>query len=186
MSLLAELNPGQIGLVVGPRAERTMMLELSAHLALRGPVRVLDGGNSYNALYVARYIRRHTAQLNEMLNRITVARAFTCYQVVSLLQQTAVSPHPTLILDLLSTFYDESVDLREAHRLLREAVSQLHRLRRLAPVIISLRPTPPHQTDRAGLSQPLEKIADHFLIWEPVETAVYQPLLFQGQHKHNG
>ena len=54
MSLLPHLNPGQIGLVIGPRAERTMMLELSAQLALRGPVRVLDGGNSYNALHVSR------------------------------------------------------------------------------------------------------------------------------------
>ena len=173
MSFLAELNPGQIGLVIGPRAERLTLLELSAHLALHSPVRVLDGGNSYNALYVSRYIRRHTVQLNATLNRITVARAFTCYQVVSLLQQTAVSPHPTLILDLLATFYDESVDLREAHR-----------LRRLAPVIVSLRPTPPHQPDRAGLSQPLAKIADHFLIREPVETAVYQPSLFS--ERHNG
>ena len=192
MSLLPDLNPGQISLVIGPRAERTMMLELSAQLALRGPVRVLDGGNSYNALYVSRYIRRHTVQLNETLNRTTVARAFTCYQVVSLLAETAVSPHPTLILDLLATFYDESVDIQEAHRLLREAVSQLHRLRCLAPVIISLRPTPPYQPDRAGLRLPLEKIADHLLIrelvetayTEPAEVAVYQPSLFS--ERHNG
>lgn len=192
MSLLAELTPGQIGLVIGPRAERMTLLELSAQLALHGPVRVLDGGNSYNALYVSRYIRRHTVQLNETLNRITVARAFTCYQVVTLLAETAtsagsvqaVSPHPTLILDLLATFYDESVDVREAHRLLRDVVAQLHRLRRLAPVIVSLRPAPPHQPDRAGLSQPLERIADHLLIREPVETAVCQPSLFQ--RCHNG
>lgn len=181
MSLLPDLRPGQIGLVVGPHAERTMMLELSAQLALRGLVRVLDGGNSYNALYVARCIRRHTVQLNETLNRITVARAFTCYQVVTLLEQTVASPHPTLILDLLATFYDESVDIREAHRLLRKVVAQLHRLRRLAPVIVSLRPAPPHQPDRAGLSLPLEKLADHLLVREIAKTTVYQPSLFEGQ-----
>ena len=159
-----------------------MMLELSVQLALRGSVRVLDGGNSYNALYVARYIRRHTVQLEETLNRITVARSFTCYQVVTLLAETAASPHPTLILDLLATFYDESVDIREAHRLLRQVMIQLNRLRRLAPVIVSLRPAPPHQPDRAGLSQPLEKLADHLLLREPATTAVYQPSFFQGQH----
>ena len=189
MSLLAELNPGQIGLVIGPRAERMTLLELSAHLALRGPVRVLDGGNSYNALHVSRYLRRHTVQLDETLNRITVARAFTCYQVVTLLAETAtsagsvqaVSPHPTLIIDLLATFYDESIEAREAHRLLREVVNQLHRLRCLAPVIVSLRPPPLHQPDRAALSRPLEKIADHLLMREVVETAVCQPSLFSGQ-----
>ncbi|GJM40424.1 MAG: hypothetical protein DHS20C20_07060 [Ardenticatenaceae bacterium] len=63
--------------VIGPRAEHMTMLELSARLSLRGPVRVLDGGNSYNALYVARYIRRQTTKMNEMLNRNTVARVFT-------------------------------------------------------------------------------------------------------------
>lgn len=186
MSLLPDFTPGQIGLIIGPRAERTMMLELSAQLSLHGPVRVLDGGNSYNALYVARYIRRHTVQLDETLNRIVVARAFTCYQVVTLLAETAVSPYPTLIFDLLFTFYDESVDVREAHRLLREVVAQLHRLRRLAPVIISLRPAPPQQPDRKSLGLPLEKIADHLLIREPVAMAVYQPALFPRPHKHNG
>jgi hypothetical protein len=185
MSLLPDISAsvatGELGLVIGPRAERVAMLELSATLALHGAVRVLDGGNSYNALYVARYIRRHTVQLDETLNRITLARAFTCYQMVSLLQETAVSPHPTLILDLLATFYDESVAVQEAQRLLRQGVAQLNRLRRLAPVIVSLRPPPPHQPDRAALSQPLEKIADHLLIREPAETAVYQPSLFQEQ-----
>lgn len=180
MSLLPDLIPGQIGLMIGPRAERLMMLELSAHLALSGSVRILDGGNSYNALYVARYIRRQTVQLNETLNRITVARAFTCYQLVTLLEQTAVSPHPTLVLDLLATFYDESVGVQEAHRLLRIVVNQLHRLRRLAPVVVSLRPSPPQQPDRAGFSKPLERIADHVLIRQPAETAVYQPSLHQG------
>ena len=178
MSLLPDLIAGQIGLVVGPRAKRLKMLELSALLALRGSVRVLDGGNSYNALYVARFVRRETVELDQTLNRITVARAFTCYQVITLLEETAVSPHPTLVLDLLSTFYDESVSLPEAYRLLKLVVGHLHRLRRLAPVVVSLRPPPPHQPDRAGFSHPLETIADLLLFRPSEETAVSQPPLF--------
>lgn len=65
------------------------MLEMSALLALRGPVRVLDNGNSYNALYVARFIRQQTVRLDDALSRIAVARAFTCYQVITLLEETA-------------------------------------------------------------------------------------------------
>lgn len=177
MSLLPDLVAGQIGLVVGPRAERLKMLELSALLALRGSVRVLDGGNSYNALFVARYIRRQTVQLDAALNRIHVARAFTCYQVITLLEETAVSPHPTLILDLLSTFYDESVSVPEAYRLLKLVVGHLQRLRRLAPVVVSLRPSPVHQLDRAGFIRPLEAVADLLLFRPPEETAVFQPSL---------
>ena len=178
MYLLSDLTAGQIGLLIGPRAERMTMLDLSAMLALRGPARVLDGGNSYNALYVARYLRRHTAKLDETLNQIMVARAFTCYQLVTLLEETAVSPYPTLVLDLLSTFYDESVSVPEAYRLLRLVTRHLHRLRRLAPVIVSLRPSPLHQPDRAGFNRPLETIADLLLVHPPEETATFQPTLF--------
>ena len=105
MSLLPELcatvansvATDELGLIIGPHAERLQMLALSAKLALNGAMRVLDGGNSYNALFVARYIRRQTVQLDETLNRILLARAFTCYQMVTLLEETAVSPAPTLV-----------------------------------------------------------------------------------------
>ena len=172
---------GELGLVLGPRAERQHMLALSAVLAQRGVVRVLDGGNSYNALYVARYIRRYTVQMEATLNRITIARAFTCYQMVTLLQETAVSHTPTLVLDLLSTFGDESIDLGESVRLLRLALVQLQRLCRLAPVIVSLQPL--HQPERAVLTEMVLNAAAHHFIREPPETAVAQPSLFSLEQK---
>ena len=191
-AVVTEVATGELGLVIGPRAERMQMLELSAILALRGTVRVLDGGNSYNALYVARYIRRYTVQLNETLNRISVARAFTCYQMVTLLQETAtsasstslsrsvqaVSPTPTLVLDLLTTFGNESNDLGESVRLLRLAIVQLQRLCRLAPVIVLTRPFPIHQSDRSVLTELIMNAATHHFVREPLATAVSQPPLF--------
>ena len=161
MSLLPELcatvansvATDELGLIIGPHAERLQMLALSAKLALNGAMRVLDGGNSYNALFVARYIRRQTVQLDETLNRILLARAFTCYQMVTLLEETAVSPAPILVLDLLATFGDESIDLGESVRLLRLAIVQLQRLCHLAPVVVSIRPFPQQQTDRTILME---------------------------------
>ncbi len=167
---------GELGLVVGPRAERLHMLELSALLAQRGAVRVLDGGNSYNPLYVARYIRRATVHLEATLNHITVARAFTCYQMVTLLQETAVSPAPTLVLDLLATFGDESIDLGESVRLLHLALVQLQRLCRLAPVVVSLQPL--RQPERAILTEMVMDVATHHFVQKMPETAVTQPSLF--------
>ncbi len=172
---------GELGLVIGPGAERLHMLELSAVLAQRGSVRVLDGGNSYNALYVARYIRRYTVQLEAALNRITIARAFTCYQMVTLLQETAVSHTPTLVLDLLSTFGDESIDLGESVRLLRLALVQLQHLCRLAPVIVSLQPL--RQSERTVLTEMVLNAATHRFVREPPETAVAQPSLFSTEQK---
>ncbi len=188
-TVATEVATGELGLVIGAHAERMQMLELSAILALRGTVRVLDGGNSYNALYVARYIRRHTVQLTETLNRISIARAFTCYQMVTLLQETAVSPAPTLVLDLLTTFGDESIDLGESVRLLRLAIVQLQRLCRLAPVVVSIRPFPPRQSDHTSLTGLVMNAATHHFVREAQETAtsassvqaVSQPSLFSSR-----
>jgi hypothetical protein len=47
-------------------------------------VRVLDFGNSFNFHVISRALRRYTVDLHTpTLERIHVARAFTCYQVLS-------------------------------------------------------------------------------------------------------
>ncbi|MFQ5419700.1 MAG: hypothetical protein ACE5FD_08915 [Anaerolineae bacterium] len=164
MSLLPDVVTGEIGLLIGPHAEREMMLELTAVLAVRGPVQVVDGGNRFDAFRVARLIRRRSHRLDDALNQIQVARAFTCYQVVTLLAETAVSPAPHLIFDLLATFDDDSVSVAECYRLLRIVVTHLQRLRRQAPVIVSIRS--PRQPVRAGLVKLVMDVADHLFIHE--------------------
>lgn len=163
---LPDIVTGEIGLAIGPRAERAAMLELTAVLALGQPVRVLDGGNCFDAYHIARQIRRHTHQLDEALNRISIARAFTCYQVISLFAETPAASSPQLVLDLLATFYDESVTVQESYRLLRIVIDHLHRLKQSAPVIISVRPPPEQQPERAGLIAKLQEIASHIFIRE--------------------
>jgi hypothetical protein len=48
---------------------------------------------------------------------VRLSRAFTCYQMLALLAETPAGGPPTLVLDLLDTFYDESVPLHESRRL---------------------------------------------------------------------
>lgn len=163
---LPRIVTGEVGLVIGPRAERETMHKLTAALALRQPVRILDGGNCFDAYRIARQIRRHTHKLDEILSGISIARAFTCYQVVSLFEETPASSSPQLVLDLLSTFYDESVADQESYRLLSIVIDHLHRLSRLAPVIISVGPPPEHQRERAGLIAKLQEIASHTFVRE--------------------
>jgi hypothetical protein len=110
------------------------MLLTIARMGSNGPVRVLDGGNRFNAYIVARAVRGQP----QVLNRITVSRAFTCYQVLSLLESTPAirvayapgRPEPLRLvaLDLLNTFYDESVQPGERKRLLRACILHLERL----------------------------------------------------------
>ena len=171
MNRLPDLIAGRVGLLVGLRAEREAMLRTAALLALRGPVRVLDGGNSFDAYRVARHVRRQTPYLAHVLDHITVARAFTCYQVVTLFEQTPATQTPQLVLDMLSTFYDESVSMKESERLLRIVVGHLYRLRHRGPVVVSIQP--PHQPERYGLVHVLEEAADHVY----VETAPVTPVI---------
>lgn len=159
MNRLPEPVAGKMALLIGPRAEREAMLNIAALLALRGPVRVLDGGNSFNALWVARAVRRQTPYLKPALGRIFVARAFTCYQVVTLFEQTSATETPQLVLDMLATFYDESVTLEESLRLLRIAIGHLRRLRQRGPVVVGVRPPP--QPERQQLVRVLAEAADH-------------------------
>lgn len=157
-----EIAAGTLSLMIGPSAEREAMTELTAMLALRGPVCVLDGGNCFDAYRVARLIRRQTPRLTEALHNVQIARAFTCYQVLTLFRQTPSGPAPQLVLNLLATFCDESVTVGESQRLLGIVIEHLNRLRQKAPVAVSV--TRPPQPERAGLVDMLMQAADQVLV----------------------
>jgi hypothetical protein len=170
MTLQLDLDTSNLTLLVGPWAKRPafadkqVMAEFTARLAMRGQVHVLDGGNSFDAYRVARLIRRQTPRLDQLLERILVARAFTCYQVVTLFEQAPATPAPHLVLDLLATFCDESVSAEEGRRLLKQVLLHLDRLRKQAPIVVTVRRPP--QPERAGLVDALVEAADHVLIRE--------------------
>jgi hypothetical protein len=166
------LFPKSVTLVIGPRARTDKMVELAASMALRGEVHVLDAGNTFSAYGAARYVRRQTPSSRDVLRRILVARAFTCYQVVSLLRQTPDSADPKLIMGLLSTFRDESVPLDESRRLLEVVIGELHRLRQKAAVAVSI--SRPPQPERAALVDLLAEAADRVL--QEGETARFSPV----------
>lgn len=177
MRLLPDVVAGKIGLLVGPTAERAAMLKITAFLAMRGAVRVLDGGNSFDAYQVARHLRRQTPHLDQALDRITVARAFTCYQVLSLFEGTPATQAPQLALDILSTFCDESVSVAESERLLRLVVGHLHRLRGRGAVLVSSQP--PQQAERRGLLEIIGTAADHVYINDAPGPVPSAPTLFE-------
>ena len=163
--------------LVAPHAAAKLMLELAARLSLNGPLRVLDGGNRFNIYPVARTIRRYTAELNGAMARIQLARAFTCCQMSAMLAEAPEDGLPTLVLDLLTTFYDESVSLAESQRLLEGCLSQLQRLSRLAPVVVSARPPAALCAERAVLVERLQEEASQAWTLEPL-PAPAPPMLW--------
>ena len=181
MEHLPELHIGKLHLLVAPgEVRRGMAAALTARLALNGPLRVLDGGNSFAAHQIARHVRRSTVHLHETLRRIQLARAFTCYQVLALLESAAPAPIPTLMLDLLSTFYDENVQLQERRSLLQTSLQYLRRLSQQTTVLVSASLTsslPDSPSGETELLHILESAADQVWRFE-LPSPPAQPRLF--------
>lgn len=154
MDLLPEPLTGKITLAIVPRRAIRPLLGLAARLAQRAPLRVLDGGNCFNAYIVALALRQQTTDVTAALERIRVSRAFTCYQMVTLLEETPATPVATLVLDFLATFRDENVPLGERFRLLRICLERLDCLASVAPLLVSASPdSGPPMSGRHGRGQ---------------------------------
>jgi hypothetical protein len=138
MNLLPQLKTGS--LLVALTNHHEVISDLIAELALRGPVTVLGGGNCFPAYCIAQLIRRKSLQVDAISKRIFVQRAFTCYQMVNLLENAPTFGYPQVILNLLSTFQDDQVKPDEAARLLSICLSHIERLSLVAPVAITLEP----------------------------------------------
>lgn len=175
---LSGLKPGRITVMLAPHAAHALLLEGAARLALHGTVRVLDGGNQFNAYNVARSIRRYTSDLDGTLARIHLARAFTCYQVETLITGAATQVHPTsvtLVLDMLSTFNDENVPLAERRRLLDRIRLGMRAIARQSVLVVGLRPPHPGYPDTAELVEKVLGWADD--VWQAEARPVPQPAL---------
>ncbi len=115
----------------------------------------------------AQELRRHTADLRAALGRIRLSRAFTCYQMAALLEETPAQAQPTLVLDMLSTFYDEDVRIEEASHLLKGCLAELRRLAQAGPLVVSAKQPPEACADRAARASLLEQLRSAAAqVWE--------------------
>jgi len=176
MELLTTLQHNQILVVCAPRAASERMSTLAAGLALRGRLTILDGGNRFAPYQVTRLLRQRTVDVAAAAKRLFIRRAFTCYQMLALLENTPPLKQPYLILDLLATFYDDNVHLHEAQRLLDLCLNYIERLAASAPVVIAL--APPLVAERACLIEAVCARADQVVTFEQPLSLVTQPALF--------
>ena len=93
--------PSRRFLAIGSHALSDKMLELIAKLSLSQHVTVLDCGNRSNMYSVAKLIRPYTSDPVRVMCNIRLSRAFTCYQVLAMLQAVAANPpkEPLVVLD---------------------------------------------------------------------------------------
>ncbi|HMR99265.1 MAG TPA: hypothetical protein PKE62_08410 [Anaerolineales bacterium] len=176
MDILPILKTGKLIAVYAPDAAGTESMTLIAELGLRGVVTILDGGNRYQPYQVATFLRRKTVDISSAANRLFSRRAFTCYEMNTLIGSTPSLNHPCLILDLLNTFYDDHVSIHEAGRLLKSCLGQIQRLVLSGPVVLTL--APPLTDERAFLLEQVRAQADEVMIKEAPVCEPTQPSLF--------
>lgn len=176
MDILTSFSNSSLIVVCAPRAASGPVAELVAELAVRGPVTILDGGNRFLPYRVTHLLREKMIDINRAAKRIFIRRAFTCYQMLTLLENTPALKQPYILLDLLATFYDDHISTLEARRLLETCLQQVGRLRQFAPMIITL--APPLASERIFLFEMVCERADRVLIQETPVSMEAQLSLF--------
>ncbi len=157
-------KPGSISLLVAPKTISQTLMEMTAALALKGTVLVIDGGNRFDGYGLARALRRRTAQIQAALKQVWLSRTFTCYQMAAVLADLPLNNMPIIILDMLSTFYDENIPLTKRQCLLNNSLNHLNQISQHAPVAIWARPDgTPNASSSDFLTALLERAHE---IWE--------------------
>jgi hypothetical protein len=164
---------------------RTLLTAITALAAKGQSLRVFDGGNRFDGYFVARLARRFSLRSNAnvnagtssvdadphaVLSRIRLSRAFTCFQLAELIENTPPGPDPLFVLDFLATFYDESVPLRDTERLLLTTITHFKRLAAYGPVIVGAREPRSLVKDRWMLLDHLQIAADNAWLMRLPET----------------
>ncbi len=132
--------PGELTLWTGPRAAVEPILELlyAGSAVVRGRISLLEGANRFHPYRIGELGRSLGVDARRTLEGIRLARAFTVYQMVALVDgwEAEARRHPPTLLvghDLPALFADPEVPAEERLALLR------HLARTLVPLIDRVR-----------------------------------------------
>ena len=147
--LSRRLVPGEATLWVGPTAAVEPILELLyvGSARVRGRISLLEGANRFHPYRIGELGRAFGVDATETVRRIRLARAFTAYQMVALVDGwlREVRRHPPTLLvghDLPALFTDDEVPPEEQAGLLRRMARGLAELLRRVdvPLLLTLGP----------------------------------------------
>lgn len=102
---------------------------LAASLGLN--VVVADGANTFDPYVIAKFARKESLNPEALLKHISVARAFTCHQLVTLIRERLdpmIPASPATLVVLLgpcNMFFDEDVPAEEAALLFRKILAKI-------------------------------------------------------------
>lgn len=160
-------------------------------MASRGiEVIVLDGANRFNPYIVSAFARRALIAPEEILKKIRIARAFTCYQMTTLMERLdfllktpGASPRQkiqVILLGLLNTFLDEDVPEREARLLLERTLNKMEEMSAGGVPFFFFQSPVSHHSKRASFMKRLFQFSD--LVWS-VSLEEQRPKMIFGKKR---
>jgi hypothetical protein len=165
--------PLRLQLILTAGHERPGVTALIAAAALRGPLFIIAGSDRLPSYSLAHLIRLHTTEVERALSRVRLARAFSCYQLLDLLESTRADGVPILVLDFLHNFLDPDIPMPVRLRTLRACCEQLRRLSLHVPVTVftAQKEGPEYEAFSAPLiaaaDEILQPVIEEPLIWQP-------------------
>jgi len=156
-------------LIVGERSV-SFTVYLSAFAAFRGfKVLVADGANAFDPYVVSKFARTEGFPPDELLKKISVARAFTCHQLVTLIRERLeplVLPGTSCLVVFLgpcTMFFDEDVPGEEAALLFRKMMAKVQEMSQGGVFFLMSQPFHGFNKNRGFLLRELVRSADAVL-----------------------
>lgn len=189
----AAAPPGKLYCLHGGREVFRLSLYAVSHALLRGmPIALVDGTNRFDLYAVADVVRRlgtRGATPEDLLRRIFVSRAFTCYQMEAVLTErlprflVREKISVAVIFGLLDTFYDEQAPLFEVKAGLQRIMASLRQLKREnIAVLVALQNTVPASHERRTLFPSVAAKMDH--VFSLVDQGRKLPQRHRNTEKH--
>ncbi len=147
--IAARLAPGEATVWTGaPRAVESLLeLLYAGSAAVRGRVSLVEGANRFDPYRIGEIGRALGVDATETVRRIRLARAFTAYQMVALVDRWAQEvrrDRPSLLVghDLAALFHDDEIPEEEQAGLLRHVARSLRSVAERAgvPLLLTLGP----------------------------------------------
>ena len=116
----------------------------------------IDGGNTFRLYQITRLARLHQLDPKQVLDRIYISRAFTAYQMTSLILQKLEDAVKTcnaklvIVSDIAAMFLDKDVQDEEAKRIYSQVTTRLSNFAREHQIII-IATYPPQQDNQRNL-----------------------------------
>jgi hypothetical protein len=141
------------------------MQELIFRFAMQGEVKVVVGANRISFDRLPLILGDRAGEAYEIMDRILVSRAETCFQMQDVLAYLEPGPSPIVITDMLQSFYEKDLSVNEVSLLLKKCVRRIHQLSETAPILISAE----GNAERPILLETLERLCDQRFYFQTAE-----------------